>query len=89
MDINLWGAINAQYHKQGLDVRISDGYTDGQIAIVLEQGQDKATLFLNREQFDLLFGKMNTYLESVTAPERTINDIAKEMAESEAPYSLC
>lgn len=88
-DINLWSALNAQYHNQELSARISDGYSDGQIALTIEQGTDKVNLFVNREQLDLLFGTINSYLESKTAPEKTINDIAKEVAESEAPYSLC
>lgn len=86
MEISMFPALRAEHRGKELIIAISDTVYE-QTSITLSQDNDTVRLYLNREQLEQLFGKINNYFEDKAIPQPTVNDLAKEMAEN-APYSL-
>lgn len=68
-------------------IKVDDLTSETVTLSIRAEGEAKYCLFTDRETIEHLFGVINNYLESTT-PTPTINDLAKERAENEAPYSL-
>lgn len=66
MEVSFHTATNEQYNAQKLEVTISKSIYN-QICLDLRQSDDRLWVFLNREQLEQLFGKINQYFEAERA----------------------
>jgi hypothetical protein len=68
-------------------IKVDDLTANTTTLSIKADGEARYVLFADRETLEQLFGVLNNYFESTT-PTPTINDLVKERAENEAPYSL-
>jgi hypothetical protein len=62
MNTDMFAAIEAQYHNEVLEVRVTDTIYD-QVTLTFSQAGDTVNINLSLEQIEQVFGKINNYLQ--------------------------